>query len=113
MGKPHPRSYGAFPRFLGRYVRDQNLMDWPEAIRKCTSLPASRLGLADRGLLREGYAADLVLFDPTRIMDLADYRDPHKLAVGVEYVIVNGVISVARGEFTGALGGRVLTFGHA
>jgi len=107
-GKPHPRSYGAFPRFLGHYVRDEGLLEWPEAIRKCTSWPASRLGLRSRGLLRPGYAADIVLFDPEAIHDTATFEDPHQLAKGIRYVIVNGVLSVDDGEFTGLLGGQVL-----
>ncbi|MGD9519607.1 MAG: amidohydrolase family protein [Armatimonadota bacterium] len=107
-GKPHPRCYGAFPRFLGRYVRDTGLLPWPEAVRKCTSLPASRLGLHDRGLLREGYAADVVLFDPESIIDMADYSAPHRLPAGVQYVFVNGTMSVAGGKFSGDLGGRPL-----
>ncbi|MCX7599631.1 MAG: amidohydrolase family protein [Armatimonadetes bacterium] len=107
-GKPHPRCYGAFARFLGHYVRDEGLMDWPEAIRKCTSWPASRLGLRSRGLLRPGYAADIVIFDPQALRDTATFDQPHRPAQGIRYVIVNGVISVADGQFTGALGGQVL-----
>lgn len=107
-GKPHPRCYGAFARFLGHYVRDEGLLDWPEAIRKCTSWPASRLGLHSRGLLRPGYAADIVLFDPDAVRDTATFDQPHRLAEGIRYVIVNGVVSVENGEFTGALGGRAL-----
>lgn len=108
-GSPHPRCYGSHARFLGRMVRDEGLLEWPEAIRKCTSLPASRLGLPDRGILAPDYAADIVLFDPDRIIDTADYGDPHHLAEGVEYVLVNGVLAISDGRFTGDLGGRVLT----
>jgi N-acyl-D-amino-acid deacylase len=108
-GKPHPRGYGAFARFLGRYVRDEGLVDWPEAIRKCTSWPASRLGLHDRGLLRPGYAADITVFDPATVADAATYEDPHRLAVGVHYVLVGGVLSIDSGAFTGDLGGSVLS----
>ena len=107
-GKPHPRGYGAFPRFLGKYVREEGLVDWPEAIRKCTSWPASRLGLRDRGLLRPGYAADITIFNPATIADAATYEDPHRLAVGLPYVIVGGVLSIDDGRFTGDLGGSVL-----
>lgn len=107
-GKPHPRSYGAFARFLGRYVRDESLMDWAEAIRKCTSWPASRLGLRGRGLLRPGYAADIVIFDPQTIRDTATFDQPHCPSEGIQHVIVNGVVSIHHGEFTGALGGQVL-----
>lgn len=107
-GKPHPRCYGTFPRFLGHYVRDEGLVDWAEAIRKCTSWPASRLGILGRGLLRPGYAADIVVFDPEAIRDTANFDQPHCLAEGIQYVIVNGVVSVHAGDFTGALGGQVL-----
>ena len=110
IGHPHPRCYGAFPRFLGRYVRDEGLVPLAEAIRKCTSLPATRLGLCDRGLLREGYAADIVLFDPARVIDTATYEAPHSLPEGIEYVIVGGVVSIAEGRFTGELGGRALRY---
>ncbi|MBC7287704.1 MAG: amidohydrolase family protein, partial [Armatimonadetes bacterium] len=110
IGYPHPRSYGSFARFLGRYVREEGLLSLAEAVRKCTSLPASRLGLRDRGILRPGSAADVVLLDPARIADTATYDNPHSLAVGVEFVLVNGVLSIAEGRFTGQLGGRVLRF---
>ncbi len=110
IGHPHPRCYGAFPRFLGRYCRDEGLLPLAEGIRKCTSLPAARLGLRHRGLLREGYAADIVLFDPARIIDTATYEQPHSLPDGIEYVIVGGVVSIAGGRFTGDLGGRPLRY---
>ena len=110
IGHPHPRSYGAFPRFIGRYCREEGLLGMAEAVRKCTSLPAGRLGLKDRGLLREGYVADVVLFDPDRVMDTATYAEPHRLSEGIEFVIVGGVVSVAEGKFTGRLGGKVLRY---
>ncbi len=105
---PHPRAYGAFPRFLGKFVRDEGIVSWPEAVRKCTSLPAARLGLADRGVIKPGAAADIVVFDPAEIADRAEYGNPHQLSVGVRWLLVNGVISIAGGEFTGKLGGRPL-----
>jgi N-acyl-D-amino-acid deacylase len=107
--KPHPRSYGTFPRVLGRYARDQALLSLAEAVHKMTGLPARRLRLADRGVLRAGAKADLVAFDAGRVADLATYEDPHQYATGIEHVLVNGRVVIARGEHTGALPGRVLT----
>ncbi|NSW55113.1 MAG: D-aminoacylase [Armatimonadetes bacterium] len=89
-GKPHPRSYGTFPRAIGRYARDAGLMPVEEAIRKCTSWPASRLGLRDRGTIREGMKADLVLFDQDTLLDRATFEDPHQYPSGIAQVIVNG-----------------------
>ena len=106
--KVHPRAYGSFPRILGRYVRDQHLLSLEQAIRKFTSLPAQRMGLHDRGLLRTGAFADITIFDPNTINDVATFEDPHRPSVGVEYVIVNGVISLEHGKVTGHLGGRPL-----
>jgi len=111
-GKPHPRVYGTFPRVLGRYVRERKDMTMEEAIRKMTSLPARRLGLKDRGVLAEGKAADLVIFDPETVMDRATYEDPRQYPVGIHYVIVNGVLSVEKGRFTGKKAGRVLGRGR-
>jgi N-acyl-D-amino-acid deacylase len=93
-GKPHPRCYGTFPRAVGRYARDERLMPVAEAVRKCTSLPASRLGLKDRGILREGACADLVVFDPNALLDLATYEEPHQYPAGIAWVVVNGRIAV-------------------
>ncbi|MCE5240952.1 D-aminoacylase [bacterium] len=107
-GRPHPRSYGTYPRLLGHYVREEKLLSLPEAIRKCTSLPASRLALTDRGLLREGYAADITVFDPETIADRATYADPHQYPVGVAHVIVNGALTVTGDKHTGAGAGVVL-----
>lgn len=104
----HPRTYGSFPKILGRYVRDQNLMPLEEAVRKATSLPAQRLGIKDRGLVREGLYADLVIFDPETIIDRATYQKPHQYSVGIEYVIVNGQVVLDRGRFTNARPGRVI-----
>jgi N-acyl-D-aspartate/D-glutamate deacylase len=104
----HPRSYGTFPRVLGRYVRERSLLSLPAAIRKMTSLPADRLRLADRGAVRPGYAADLVLFDPTTIRDRADFQHPHQYPIGVEHVFVNGRPVVRDGRLSGETPGRVL-----
>jgi N-acyl-D-amino-acid deacylase len=113
QGKPHPRSYGTFPRVLGRYARDEGVLGLPDAIRKMTSMPARRLGLADRGVLSPGARADVVAFDPARVQDLATYDDPHRYATGIEHVLVNGRVVIDRGEHTGALPGRVLRGGQA
>ena len=110
-GKPHPRVYGTFPRILGRYVRERKDLALEEAVRKMTSFPAWRFGLPDRGLIAGGKAADLVVFDPETILDRATYEDPRKYPEGIHHVIVNGVHSIAMGEFTGKCGGRVLRRG--
>ncbi|HHW19014.1 MAG TPA: D-aminoacylase [Firmicutes bacterium] len=107
-GQPHPRSYGTFARILGRYVREQKLLRLEEAVRKMTSLPAMRLGLQDRGILREGMRADLVLFDADRIIDKATFEQPHQYAEGVLWVLVNGVPVVQEGQHTGKRPGMVL-----
>lgn len=104
----HPRAYGTFARLLGRYVREKQVISLEEAIRRLTSLPASNLKIAGRGLLREGYFADIVVFDAGEIQDHATYTDPHQLSTGVRDVIVNGVQVVSNGEHTGALPGRVV-----
>jgi N-acyl-D-amino-acid deacylase len=107
-GKPHPRSYGTHPRVLGKYVREERLLTIEEAIRKMTSLPAQRLGLQDRGLIKEGMYADLVIFDPQTIRDKATYTDPHRYPEGIHYVIVNGNIVIEKGKHNGVLPGKVL-----
>jgi N-acyl-D-amino-acid deacylase len=108
-GKPHPRSYGTFPRVLGEYARDQHVLSLAEAIHKMTGLPARRLGLRDRGVIRVGAKADLVVFDPKRVADQATYEEPHRYPVGIEHVIVNGRLVIKDGEHTGSLPGRLLT----
>lgn len=107
-GKPHPRSYGTFPRVLARYVRERGALRLEEAVRKMTSLPASRIGLPDRGIIRPGMIADLVLFDPDKVADMATYADPHRYPMGIDWVFVAGTPVVAHGEHTGATPGRVL-----
>jgi N-acyl-D-amino-acid deacylase len=111
QGRPHPRFYGTFPRVLGHYARDLGLLSLPEAVRKMTGAPARVLGLAERGLLREGYWADITMFDPATIIDRATYDDPHRYPRGIPTVVVNGVVVVDSGEHTGALPGRVLRRG--
>lgn len=105
---PHPRAYGNFARLLGRYVRDEGIISIEEAVYRLTGLPASNLKLNKRGHLREGYYADLVLFNPDTITDLATFEEPHQLATGVEHVFVNGTQVLKDGEHTGALPGRAV-----
>jgi N-acyl-D-amino-acid deacylase len=109
MGKPHPRGFGSFPRFIGAYVRGQGIVTLPEAVRKMTSLPASTFGLTDRGLVKKDYYADLVIFDYEKISDEATFGDPFKPARGIEYVFVNGHPAVCKGLFSDTLKGRILT----
>ena len=104
----HPRSYGNFARLLGRYVRDEKLITLEEAIRRLAALPAANLGLADRGVLRRGAFADVVVFDPATVADRATYDNPHQYAVGMRHVLVNGVPVLRDGEHTGATPGRAL-----
>jgi N-acyl-D-amino-acid deacylase len=106
--KPHPRSYGTFPRVLGRYAREEKLLSLEEAVRKMTSVTAERFGLTDRGVLREGAWADLVMFDALTVADRATFTDPHQYPVGIPYVLVNGVVVIDQGEHTGALPGQIL-----
>ena len=107
-GKPHPRYYGAFARRLAVYVRERGVIDLEFAIRSMTSLPASVFGMTGRGVIREGAFADFAIFDPAHVKDAATYADPHRLAEGMAFVIVNGVVVVSDGRFTDALPGRVL-----
>jgi N-acyl-D-aspartate/D-glutamate deacylase len=107
-GKPHPRTYGTFPRVLGKYVRDDKLFTIEEAVAKMTGRPAAKLGLRQRGELREGYFADLAVFDPATIRDEATYQDPHRYPSGIPYVVVNGQVMVDGGRFTAHAAGRIL-----
>lgn len=106
--KPHPRSYGTFPRVLGQYVRQENLISRVDAIRKMTSLPAQRLQLQDRGILKEGMWADVVVFDPHTVIDRATWAEPHQYPIGIPYVVVNGKLVIDEGKWTEVLPGRVL-----
>jgi N-acyl-D-amino-acid deacylase len=110
--KPAPRTYGSFPRVLGEFVREQRLTSLEEAVRKMTGAPAARLGLADRGLLRDGSKADIVVFDPATVRSLATYEEPRRFPVGIPYVLVNGTLVVDGGEHTGALPGHALRRGR-
>jgi len=105
---PHPRAYGNFARLLGKYVREEKVIPLREAIRRLSSLPAGNLGLADRGLLKEGYFADVVIFDPATISDRATFDRPHQFAVGVRDVFVNGVQELRNGEHTNSFAGKAL-----
>jgi len=105
---PHPRAYGTFPRILRKYVREEHALTLPDAIRKFSALPAQRLRLTDRGVLKQGMAADVVVFDPEKITDKATFENPNQFSVGMDYVLVNGVPVMAEGKMTGALPGKVL-----
>lgn len=107
----HPRGYGTFPRVIGHYVRDEHLFTLEEAVRKITSQAAARIQLQDRGILRPGMKADLVIFDPDRVVDVSTFEDPHHFSTGISDVIVNGVAVLRNGEMTGALPGRMLRKG--
>ena len=104
----HPRAYGTYPRILGRFVRDQRILTLEDAVRKMTAAVADRLSIRDRGELREGMYADVMLFDPNTIIDKATYEKPHQLSVGVKYVFVNGVAVVRDGRVTGAKPGKIV-----
>lgn len=106
--KSHPRGWGSYPRILGRYVREEKLLSLEAAIHKMTGAPAARVGLRDRGLIREGMFADVTIFDPAKVIDRATFESPNQYPVGIEYVLVNGRISVDRGQRTPALAGRIL-----
>jgi N-acyl-D-aspartate/D-glutamate deacylase len=105
---PHPRSYGCFPRKVGRYAIEEGVLPVEQAVRSSSGLPADVLRLPERGYLRPGYFADVVVFDPKKFRDTATYDDPHQLAAGVRYLFVNGQAAVKEGRYTGALGGKVL-----
>jgi len=105
---PHPRYYGTFPRVLGRYVRELQVITLPDAVKKMTSMNADKLGITDRGRLKEGLAADVAVFDQDRVIDRATFERPHQFPVGIRYVIVNGVVTVDNEQHTGALAGRVI-----
>jgi N-acyl-D-amino-acid deacylase len=108
-GKAHPRSYGTFPRVLGKYAREEGVLSLPEAVRKMSGLPAERLGLSDRGRLVKGMKADVVLFDPDTVLDRATYTEPYQYPVGIEYVFVNGQIVIEPKGHTGVLPGQILS----
>jgi N-acyl-D-amino-acid deacylase len=106
--KSHPRGWGSYPRILGRYVRDEKLLSLETAVHKMTGAPAARVGLRERGLIKEGMFADITVFDPAKVIDRATFESPNQYPAGIEYVLVNGKISVDKGQRTPALAGRVL-----
>jgi N-acyl-D-amino-acid deacylase len=106
--KPHPRLYGTFPRVLGKYVREEKVTSLAEMVRKMTSIPAQRFGFKKRGVIEQDYFADIVIFDPTTIIDKATWTDPHQYPAGIEYVLVNGQLVIEGGEHTGNLPGKIL-----
>jgi len=105
---PHPRAYGTFPRILRKYVREEHMLTLEDAIRKFSALPAQRMRLGDRGVLKVGLCADIVIFDPETVHDVATFENPNQLSQGMEYVLVNGVPVIERSNMTGALPGKVL-----
>ena len=105
---PHPRAYGTFPRILRKYVREEHKLTLEDAIRKFSALPAQRMRLTDRGVLKTGMCADLVIFDPARVQDVATFEKPNQLSQGMDFVLVNGVPVIEHGEMSGALPGKVL-----
>ena len=105
---PNPRSYGTFPYVLGQFVREEGLLRLEEAVRKMTAIPAQRLGLSDRGVLRDGMKADIVVFDPDRVQAKSTFEQPKQYPEGIDYVVVNGKLVVDKGQHTGALPGRAL-----
>jgi N-acyl-D-amino-acid deacylase len=109
-GKPHPRFYGTFARVLGKYCREEKLFDLSTAIHKMTAMPANKIGLKQRGILKKGYFADITVFNAATVIDKATFTDPHQLAEGIEYVLVNGEIVVERGIHTGAYSGKILRY---
>ncbi|MCK4897948.1 MAG: amidohydrolase family protein, partial [Anaerolineales bacterium] len=104
----HPRTYGTFPRVLGQYVREKRILSLEEAIKKMTSQTAQRFSLEDRGVIREGAWADLVVFDANKVADQATFTNPHQFPLGIQYVIVNGEVAIKEGAHTGNLPGIVL-----
>ncbi|GAJ05934.1 unnamed protein product, partial [marine sediment metagenome] len=107
-GVPHPRNYGTFPRVLAVYVREKGLITLEDAIRKMTSLPASRIGIRDAGIISVGKRADIVIFDPLNIKDRATWDKPHQYSEGILYVFVNGEIIMENGSITGKLPGKII-----
>jgi N-acyl-D-amino-acid deacylase len=107
-GMPHPRGYGTNARVLGRYVREQGVIGFEEAIRRMTSLPAQKFGLNDRGLLKEGFAADIVILDPEKVSDRSTFDVPHQFSEGIPFVIVNGIPVVENSQHTGQRSGQTL-----
>jgi N-acyl-D-amino-acid deacylase len=112
-GKPHPRYYGTFPRVLGKYAREEKIFDLATAVNKMTYMPAAKLGLEKRGLIAKDHFADIVLFNPDTVIDNATFVNPHQFPTGIEYVLVNGKITIENGKHTGASAGTVLRHSSA
>ena len=110
-GRSHPRTFGTFPRILGKYVREEKRLDLPTAIKKMTSAPCKKFNIKNRGLIKEGYFADIVIFNPDTIIDTATYEAPHKYPMGIEYVIVNGKLTVDKAKHLGTKAGMVIKIG--
>ena len=108
-GMPNPRTYATYPKVLGQLVRDEKIMPMEQAIRKMTSFPAQRFGLVDRGILRNGMKADIVVFDPYTVSGVATFANPKQFPLGIEYVLINGKVVVEKGQHTGAFPGEPLT----
>ena len=108
VGHPHPRAYGTFPRVLGRYVREKKLLSLEEAIYKMTLFPAQTYGIENRGQIKVGMKADIVIFDANKIQDKATFIDPHQYPEGIHYVLINGELAVDKGEYINSLNGEVL-----
>ena len=109
FGKPHPRAFGTPTRFLGRYVREKKIMSFEEGVRKMTGLPAKKLGLTSRGLIKQGYYADLVVFDPATVQDCATYADPKQYSQGIDTVVVNGRVVLDQGVQRDVFAGRIVS----
>ena len=109
-GRPHPRLFGTFPRVLGHYVRERKILSLSEAVRRMTSLPALTFGMLERGQIKEGYFADLVLFDPDLVLDQATYDDPKQSPIGIKMVVVNGEVALSEGLTTGVGSGQMLRY---
>ena len=107
-GKPHPRSYGTFPRVLGKYIREEKILPLKDMLKKMTSIPAKNFGFISHGVLQVDNFADIVIFDEVKVIDKATWKNPHQYPEGIEYVIVNGGVVIQSGEHTGNLGGKIL-----
>ena len=105
-GQPHPRSYGTNAKILGDFVRERHVLTLEDAVRRMTSLPARTFSFHDRGIVRPGFVADLVLFGPDKVADKATFADPHQYSVGFDYVVVNGVVAIEEGELTDERSGK-------
>jgi N-acyl-D-aspartate/D-glutamate deacylase len=113
VGMPHPRNYGSFPRKIRKYVLEKQILTMPEAIRVATSLPAELMGLEDRGWIKEGFIADIVVFNPKSLTDKATFSDPHQYSVGIEYLVINGKLVIEQGAYNGELAGKPIRKTHS